>query len=195
MRRGGHESDYFSLDPGTCSTLYNLCVVDGLNEIRFLRSAEVARLTGVSTDTLRHYERKGLIARPRRSANGYREYPPATVDRVLLVQRAIAVGFTINELAKILKQRDKGGAPCRGVRALAEAKLAGIEKQLQELTTLHAELQTILRDWDARLANTSDGARAGLLESLANTGGRVKARSLTARTGAKRLQSNKESLK
>jgi DNA-binding transcriptional MerR regulator len=169
-------------------------VIDEPSNKGFLRSGEVARLSGVSTDSLRHYERKGLIPRPRRSANGYREYPPATVDRVLLVQRAMAVGFTIAELAKILKQRDKGGAPCREVHALAEAKLAGIEKQLHELAALHGELQTILRDWDARLANASVGVRAGLLESLANTGSKVRTRSLNTRAGAKRLQSKKESL-
>jgi DNA-binding transcriptional MerR regulator len=170
-------------------------VTDGLNEKSFLRSVEVARLSGVSTDTLRHYERKGLIPHPRRSANGYREYPLATVDRVLLVQRAIAVGFTIDELAKILKQRDKGGTPCREVRALAQAKMTGIEKQLHELTALHEELRTILQDWDERLVNTSAGARAGLLEALVKSGGKVRTRSLNARAGVKRLQSKKESLR
>src|SRR6185295_15337497 len=90
----------------------------------FYRSGELARLAGVSPDTLRHYERKRLLQRPRRSANGYREYPPSTLDRVHLVRRALAVGFTLDELARILSVRDQGGAPCRQVRALAGEKLA-----------------------------------------------------------------------
>lgn len=161
-------------------------MTDQLNDKSFLRSSEVANLTGVSTDTLRHYERQGLIPRPRRSANGYREYPPATVDRIRLIQRALAVGFTLAELAKILKQRDKGGTPCRDVRSLAETKLAGIERQLQELTALRDEFRDILQDWDARLARTRQGDRAGLLESLVNATGKAEERSLSVRRGVRR---------
>ena len=67
------------------------------------RSGEVARRTGVSADTLRHYERRGLLAKPRRRANGYRVYPPAAVDRVLLIQRALGrTDGSVSDAAKIL---------------------------------------------------------------------------------------------
>jgi MerR family transcriptional regulator, mercuric resistance operon regulatory protein len=167
-------------------------VADKTNGKGFLRPGEVARLAGVSTDTLRHYERKGLIARPRRSSNRYREHPPATVDRVRLVQRALGVGFTLDELAKIFKQRDRGEAPCRQVRALAEAKLADIEKHLEELIAMRGELRSILQDWDARLARTSAGGRAGLLESLAGAEGKKGRMTFRARAGVKRSESRKE---
>jgi DNA-binding transcriptional MerR regulator len=133
----------------------------------FLRAGELARAAGVSTDTLRHYERKGVLARPRRSPNGYREYPPEALVRVLLVRRALAVGFTLDEMARILRVRDRGGAPCREVREMAAAKLAGVEAQLAELLSLRDELRATLRDWDSRLAKTAKGGRAGLLETLA----------------------------
>ena len=71
----------------------------------FLRAGELARASGVSTDTLRHYERKGVLPAPRRSPNGYREYPAEALARVLLVRRALAVGFTLDELAQILRAR------------------------------------------------------------------------------------------
>ena len=100
------------LDPGTGSTLYTVSV----KEKAFLYSGELARLTGVSTDTLRHYERRGLVPRPSRSNSGYRQYPLEVADRVRLVQRALAVGFSLDELARILRERDKGKAPCREVR-------------------------------------------------------------------------------
>jgi DNA-binding transcriptional MerR regulator len=67
-----------------------------------MRAGELARTAGVSTDTLRHYERKGVLQRPRRAANGYRQYPPEALDRVLLVRRALGVGFTRAELARVL---------------------------------------------------------------------------------------------
>ncbi|HEX8351559.1 MAG TPA: MerR family DNA-binding protein, partial [Pyrinomonadaceae bacterium] len=130
----------------------------------------------VSTDTLRHYERKGVLARPRRAANGYRQYPAGALARVLLVRRALAVGFTLDELARVLSVRDRGAAPCREVRALAAAKLAEVEERLAQLVELRDELRATLKDWDGRLAKTTDGGRAGLLESLAAGKGGGKAR-------------------
>src|SRR6266404_5381549 len=83
---------------------------------------ELAKAAGVSTDTLRHYERKGLLT-PRRSPNGYRAYPAQALDRVRLVRTALALGFRLDDLARVFKVRSNGGAPCRQVRALAAAKL------------------------------------------------------------------------
>jgi DNA-binding transcriptional MerR regulator len=131
-----------------------------------LNSGELARLAGVSTDTLRHYERKGVLARPQRSRNGYRQYPATALDRVRLVRRALAVGFTLDELAGILRVRDSGGAPCHEVRALAASKLAQVESQLNDLNALRDELRTTLKDWDDRLKRKTTGGRAHLLESL-----------------------------
>jgi DNA-binding transcriptional MerR regulator len=141
-----------------------------------MRAGELARTAGVSTDTLRHYERKGVLQRPRRAANGYRQYPPGALARVLLVRRALAVGFTLDELARVLSVRDGGAAPCKEVRALAATKLAEVEERLAQLVELRDELRATLKDWDGRLAKTTDGGRAGLLESLAAGKGPVKAR-------------------
>ncbi|HXG95080.1 MAG TPA: heavy metal-responsive transcriptional regulator [Blastocatellia bacterium] len=156
-----------SLDPRTRYRVYNSGVSGRQESNGYLRSGELARLAGVSADTLRHYERKGLIAKPRRGANGYREYPPEAIDRVRLIRSALSIGFTINELARILKERDKGGAPCRSVRSLAEAKLEEIEKQLRHLTALRDDLRALVSEWDKRLATNPEGERANLLESLA----------------------------
>jgi len=132
------------------------------------RIGELAKTAGVSTDTLRHYERKGVLGKPGRSTNGYREYSEGAADRVRLVRRALAVGFTLDELSSVLKVRDRGGVPCQRVRELAAEKLSGIESQLSELSTLRDELQSTLKDWDRRLARTGPDASAGLLEALAS---------------------------
>ena len=131
-----------------------------------LSSGELADLAGVSRDTLRHYERKGVLPRPLRSHNGYRKYPPEALQRVQLVRRALTVGFTLDELARVLKVRDAGGAPCEEVRKLAAQKLLNIQDQLRELTQLRDDLQKTLKDWDARLGRRVSGKRANLLESL-----------------------------
>src|ERR1043165_9012291 len=131
-----------------------------------LRSGELADLAGVSRDTLRHYERKGVLPRPLRGHNGYRQYAPEALQRVQLVRRALSVGFTLDELAKVLKVRDAGGAPCEEVRRLATQKLLDVQDQLRELTALRDDLQETLKDWDTRLAHRANGKRANLLESL-----------------------------
>ena len=131
-----------------------------------LSSGKLAALAGVSRDTLRHYERKGVLPRPIRGHNGYRQYPPEALQRLQLVRRALSVGFTLDELARVLKVRDAGGAPCDEVRRLAAQKLIAIENQLRELTALRDDLRKTLRDWDGRLAARANGKRANLLESL-----------------------------
>jgi DNA-binding transcriptional MerR regulator len=131
-----------------------------------LSSGELADLAGVSRDTLRHYERKGVLPRPLRGQNRYRKYPPEALQRVQLVRRALSVGFTLDELAKVLRVRDAGGAPCDEVRKLAAQKLLNVQDQLRELTALRDDLQETLKDWDTRLASRANGKRANLLESL-----------------------------
>jgi DNA-binding transcriptional MerR regulator len=149
-----------------CYRVYNQRVANEADKNGFLRSGELARLAGVSAETLRHYERKGLLVKPRRSRNGYREYPPSALDRVRLVQRALGVGFTLNELARILKTRDTGGVPCRDVRQLAERKLEEVEAQLGQLTNLRDDLRDLLKDWDELLTGRTRTERVGLLEAL-----------------------------
>src|SRR6266446_4035728 len=133
---------------------------------RTLSAGELARRARVSADTLRHYERKGVIAPPPRSANGYRKYPEQTLGRVQLIRRALGLGFTLDDLAGVLRVRDRGGIPCGRVRALAATKLEEVELRLRELVALRNDLRQALQAWDTQLAKTPAGKRAGLLDSL-----------------------------
>jgi DNA-binding transcriptional MerR regulator len=128
---------------------------------------ELATATDVSTDTLRHYERIGLLPGTERTHAGYRRYPPAMAERVRLIQRALAVGFSLKDLASVLGQRERGAAPCRRVRALVGTRLDELERRLVELGAIRDEMQTILREWDDRLARTPEGRQARLLDMLA----------------------------
>jgi len=130
------------------------------------RVGDLADAAGVSADTLRHYERKGVL-RPQRSSNGYREYPAHALERVRMIRQALAVGFTLDELAAVFRVFDGGGAPCHEVRRLASAKLAHLEEHLREVTAMRNELRQALEDWDTRLANTARGQPARLLQALA----------------------------
>jgi len=133
---------------------------------RFLQTGELAERTGVSKDTLRFYEREGLLARLDRLPNNYRVYPPEAIERVLWIRRVLAAGFTVEELSRILAVREHGGAPCRKVRDLGATKLAEMEERLRDLQAARDTLQSLLEDWDRRLAGTAPGERAGLLDSL-----------------------------
>jgi DNA-binding transcriptional MerR regulator len=127
---------------------------------------DVARATGVSTDTLRHYERNGLLPAVKRTAAGYRQYSATTVQRVLLIQRALVVGFSLSDLKRVLGVRDKGGAPCRSVRELVGERLDELNRRIEELIVLREELRVLLQEWDLKLAKTSHGQPAQLLETL-----------------------------
>ncbi|MEO5858749.1 MAG: MerR family transcriptional regulator [Pyrinomonadaceae bacterium] len=129
-------------------------------------AGELAKETGVSTDTLRHYERKKVLARPRRSSNGYRMYPLDAPERIRLVRRALAVGFTLDELSMILGERDKGGSPCREVHRLAIAKLKKVGEQIRALKLLREDLQRTISNWDRLLSNSTEGTQSRLLQNL-----------------------------
>ena len=135
---------------------------------RTLRSGELAKLAGVSTDLLRHYERIGVLAKAARGQNGYRRYPVSALARVRIARRAVSLGFTLQELSRVFFVRDRGGVPCRQVRALAEEKLKQLNEALIETRRLRQQLGRIVRDWDRRLRGRPAGQRAYLLQSLEN---------------------------
>ena len=135
----------------------------------FFRSGELAALAGVSKDTLRYYERAGLLASPERLNNGYRRYSSASLARVRLIRTALAIGFSVEELAGLLAMRKRGEPPCRKVRQLAAMKLDEIERTISELTLARDRLRRVLRNWDRMLTGTAPNKCAGLLESLAES--------------------------
>ena len=136
---------------------------------RLIGPRDLARATGVSTDTLRHYERKGLLPRVSRTSAGYRRYCGGTVERVLLIQRALIVGFSLADLKRVLAMRDRGAAPCRGVRELVGRRLDRLNQRIEEMLALRDELRLLLEEWDKNLAATAPGERAHLLETLGGT--------------------------
>ena len=131
-----------------------------------MQSGELSRLGGISTDTLRHYERLGVLPKPPRTNGGYRDYPANSLERVQLIQSALKVGFSLPELATVLRMRDRGEVPCHRVRHIAEHKLQEVRQQINDLSGMRDQRERILKDWDARLARSGKGKPARLLESL-----------------------------
>jgi len=132
-----------------------------------MRIGVLASQLGISTDTLRTYERRGLLTPARRTQSGYREFPPGALDEVKRIRRALAVGFTMAELARFFRQRRDGAAPCRSVREAAAAKLAAVRRDRKELAAIERELRRLLAEWDRVLAAEQSNRPLRLLESLA----------------------------
>ena len=101
---------------------------------------KVARKAGVGDETIRFYEREGLIADPPRRQSGYRQYPPETVSRIRSIRRAKDLGFTLKEIKELLSLRDSPSPSCENVRKRAESKIKEIEEKLRSLETMKQEL-------------------------------------------------------
>jgi DNA-binding transcriptional MerR regulator len=102
----------------------------------------------------------------RRTEGGFRQYPPDAVLRVKVIQQALSIGFSLEELSRFFKERAAGRPPCRAVRRLAQAKFEALEQQIQHLLAGRDLLQTLLKHWDERLEQ-AQGEPARLLDSLA----------------------------
>src|SRR5262245_29694687 len=105
-----------------------------------MKVGQLAEATGVSVQTIRFYERRGLVPAPRRLQSGYRDYPAETVRTVLLIKRMQEVGFTLRELGHFLRllETEPHNTPER--RAYAEAKLGAIDAQIERLRAMREEL-------------------------------------------------------
>lgn len=108
-----------------------------------LTIGQVARAAHIGVETLRFYEREGLIAEPPRRRSGYRQYPPDTVRRVRFIRRAKDLGFTLNEIGELLSLRVQRNTTCADVRAMARAKIADIDAKLDEFGKIKSALEQL----------------------------------------------------
>ena len=131
---------------------------------------EAARRAGVSADTVRYYERRGVLPHALRASNGYRRYVDASVDRILFVRNALRVGFTLKQIASFLRARESGRPPCRDVRASAAGLVEDMDRQIAAMLSSRAAIVEMLADWDTRLAITPAGTPALLLDKAVPSG-------------------------
>ena len=101
-----------------------------------MKIGEVAGKAGVTVDTVRFYERVGVLPAPARTESGYRDYVPETVERIRLTRELQAIGFTLNEAVDALAAHDTGGATCESERWRLQAVLDRVDAKLTELTAL-----------------------------------------------------------
>ena len=105
---------------------------------------ELAQAVQLPTQTIRFYERKGLLPAPPRAANQYRTYDDASITRVQFIRAAQAAGLTLVEIGSIIALRDEGHEPCAHVTALLHHKFATVRARRRELDDLEAELKQLI---------------------------------------------------
>lgn len=117
-----------------------------------LTIGKIAKLAGVNVETIRYYQRRGLIAEPGKPHMGNRRYPPDIVSHIRFIKRAQALGFTLNEIAVLLRL-DEAHA-CAKTRALAMHKIDMINEKLAGLTAMRKALAGLVRQCDAERSTT-----------------------------------------
>ena len=105
-----------------------------------MRIGEIASRSGVTVDTVRFYERVGVLPSPEREPSGYRDYAPETVERIHLTRELQAIGFTLNEIIDALIAHDAGGATCESERWRLDAVLERVDAKLAALEALRGRI-------------------------------------------------------
>ena len=127
-----------------------------------LRTGELAAQAGVNVQTLRYYERRGLLDEPERRASGYREYSPDAVQLIRFIKRAQELGFTLAEVEDLLRLRSDQEAACSEVRTAAEAKIEDIEQKIRHLRAMKRALGILV----ASCASEGSSRHCPILEAL-----------------------------
>ncbi len=110
-----------------------------------MRISVVAKNTGVGVETVRFYERQGLIAQPPRpSDGGFRSYPPEVLERIRFIRQAQSLGFSLKEIDELLSLRADPSADCGDVRQRAQSKLEEVDAKIASLTAIRSALRGLI---------------------------------------------------
>lgn len=127
-----------------------------------IKIGEVARRTGIGIETLRFYERSGLLGRPARTEGGYRLYSAEELLRLEFIKRAQTLGFTLDEIKRIMLESRAGERPCAEVREIVRERLVELDERLKQMRRYRNALARTLQQWDEK--KQADGHFCGLIE-------------------------------
>src|SRR5882762_7683729 len=130
--------------------------------VRTYKIGAVARRAEIGVEALRYYERLGLLGSPRRTDSGYRLYTEAIFARLDFIRKAQAMGFTLEEIARIIQESETGRSPCADVRRIARRKLEDLDRRLKQLRLYRNELAQTLTEWERK--GSAAGKICGLIE-------------------------------
>lgn len=129
---------------------------------RLLKIGEVAKQSGTGIETLRFYEKSGLLDRPHRTTSGYRLYDSEVLERLAFIKRAQVLGFSLDEIKRIIAEKRAGQSPCREVREIVRQRLVELDARLAQMRRYRKELAAALSEWEK--AGDTEGHICGLIE-------------------------------
>lgn len=115
-----------------------------------LTVSNLAAKAGVAPDTVRYYERFGLLPKPERTPAGYRLYGESSVDRLLFIKNAKHLGLRLSEIRELLEIRDRGLCPCGHTHTLLVKRIGELDGEIAHLSTMRAELAEMIDNVDSR---------------------------------------------
>jgi DNA-binding transcriptional MerR regulator len=127
-----------------------------------MKIGEVSQASGIGIEALRFYERSGLLGKPMRSQSGYRLYDEGILERLAFIKKAQTLGFSLEEIKKIIRDAQSGASPCDDVREIVRRRLKEVEERIKEMQRFRKELTQTLEEWDE--VGRAPGHVCGLIE-------------------------------
>ena len=134
-----------------------------------LRIGDLASRIGVQPETIRYYERRGLLPRPQRGPSGYRIYTPQDLERVEFIKNVQEIGFSLDEIRQVMELKFGGASPCQHFRELLQRKVEEADRQIANLCAYRREMAESLSGCEKSLKyHTAPKDRCPVLERIEN---------------------------
>ena len=156
-------------------------LVDEEEGRRMLKIGDVSKRSGIGIEALRFYEKSGLLDRPSRTYSGYRVYGEQVLERLAFIKRAQALGFSLDEIKRIIEDARKGESPCDEVREIVSRRLEELDERMREMRRYRKELAETLEEWNK--VGRAPGHICGLIEG-SHIEHNVKQKKIAATKGA-----------
>ena len=137
-------------------------MVDDGEQRGMLKIGDVSKRSGVGIEALRFYEKSGLLEKPSRTLSGYRVYDAQVLKRLAFIKQSQALGFSLDEIKRIIEDARTGKSPCAEVREIVRRRLEELDERVRELRRYRKELADTLEEWDEK--GQAPGHVCGLIE-------------------------------
>lgn len=137
-------------------------IVDDEQGRQMLKIGDVSKQSGIGIEALRFYEKSGLLDKPSRTFSGYRVYEPEILERLAFIKRAQVLGFSLDEIKRVIEDARTGDSPCDEVREIVRHRLEELDERMREMRRYRRELAENLEEWDK--VGRAPGHICGLIE-------------------------------
>jgi MerR family transcriptional regulator, copper efflux regulator len=137
-------------------------IVDEEQGRQMLKIGDVSKQSGIGIEALRFYEKSGLLDKPSRTFSGYRVYGPEILERLAFIKRAQVLGFSLDEIKRVIEDARTGQSPCDEVREIVRRRLEELDERMREMRRYRKELAENLEEWDK--VGRAPGHICGLIE-------------------------------